>query len=45
MRKDHVITIEFDQGRPGTWPNGEPASVREAYDAQLAQQDTENKNS
>ncbi|MFI6802989.1 hypothetical protein [Streptosporangium canum] len=25
-------------GKKGTWPNGEPSSVRDAYDKQLAEQ-------
>lgn len=43
MRDDHVITIDIDPGRPGTWPNGEPTSVRIAYDTQQAQQDNTDK--
>lgn len=27
----------FHPGKPGTWPGGEPQSVRDAYDALLAQ--------
>ena len=28
-------------GKKGTWPGGEPVSVRDAYDKQLAQQATQ----
>ncbi|MGW0807982.1 hypothetical protein [Nonomuraea sp. NPDC002799] len=28
----------FHPGKPGTWPNGEPQSVRDTYDAMLADQ-------
>ncbi|GAA1516714.1 hypothetical protein GCM10009677_57520 [Sphaerisporangium rubeum] len=34
----HVITIDIDPGHPGIWPGGEPTSVRDAYDAQQADQ-------
>lgn len=28
----------YHPGKPGIWPNGEPQSVRDAYDAMLAEQ-------
>lgn len=36
-------TLSFDQGRPGTWPNGERQSVRDAYDRLLAEQQEQRK--
>lgn len=38
-------TIRTDHGPGnGMWPNGEPESVREAYDAMLAEQAEDRKN-
>lgn len=34
----------YHPGKPGTWPNGEPQSVRDAYDAMLAEQANEQDN-
>lgn len=28
----------YHPGKPGTWPNGESQSIRDAYDAMLADQ-------
>ncbi|RVX43341.1 hypothetical protein EDD27_6022 [Nonomuraea polychroma] len=28
----------YHPGKPGIWPNGEPQSVRDAYDVMLTQQ-------
>lgn len=37
-------TIRTDHGPGnGMWPNGEPESVREAYDAMLAEQQAEDR--
>lgn len=36
--------IYHPAGKPGIWPNGEPQSVRDAYDALLAEQAQEQEN-
>jgi hypothetical protein len=33
----------IDSGKPGTWPGGEPKSVRDAYDRWLAEQSAASK--